>query len=101
VAVVLANLAWLIECGARVKVRTPVVPGFNDDRETIRALDARVAGLGLREIHFLPFHRLGQPRDHHLGRTAAWPGEDGVHDTQLGALADAASAHGIGAAVAR
>ncbi len=51
-------------------VRVPVIPGFNDTREEIEEIAAFARGLwGVRKMHLLPYHRLGQDKYIGLGRT--------------------------------
>lgn len=51
-----------------VLVRTPVIPGFNDTEDDIRAiLDFLPKREGLRH-ELLPYHRMGQPKYAYLGR---------------------------------
>lgn len=53
-------------------IRTPVIPGFNDTPEEIRAIAAFAAGLpGVRQMHILPYHRLGY--DKYLGLAREYP----------------------------
>lgn len=50
-------------------VRVPVIPGFNDTREEIEKIAAFARGLsGVRKMHLLPYHRLGQDKYIGLGR---------------------------------
>lgn len=57
---ILENLEKLLEIGAEVTVRVPVVPGANDDAESLAALAAFVAGHpGVRRVELLPYHTLG------------------------------------------
>ncbi len=59
-AVIQGNFRNLERRGARVVVRVPVIPGFNDGPEEIAAIMDFAASLSnVREIHFLPFHTLG------------------------------------------
>ena len=60
IAVVEDNIRFLIEKGANVTLRTPVIPGFNDDRETLRRCIAFSASLGLKKHVLLPYHNLGR-----------------------------------------
>jgi pyruvate formate lyase activating enzyme len=57
---ILRNLERLLMLGAAVTVRVPVVPGANDDPESLEALAAFVASLPLvRRVELLPCHALG------------------------------------------
>jgi glycyl-radical enzyme activating protein len=39
--------------------RVPLIPGYNDSEENVRATAEFVKRVGLEVIHFLPYHRLG------------------------------------------
>lgn len=57
---VLANLKRLAEQGIPLQIRVPLIPGFNADEDSIKAIIEVAAGLkGVEEIHFLPYHTLG------------------------------------------
>jgi pyruvate formate lyase activating enzyme len=60
-----ASTAW----DGRLIIRVPVVPEYNDTAENLKATAAFVAGLGLREVNLLPFHRLGKSKYDQLGLT--------------------------------
>lgn len=46
--------------GDSLIIRVPVIPGFNDSEEDIRSIARFAASLGgVRQIHLLPYHRLG------------------------------------------
>ena len=50
-------------------IRTPVIPGFNDTPEEIRGIASFAASLsGVRQMHILPYHRLGYDKYVGLGR---------------------------------
>ncbi|MEE8835806.1 MAG: glycyl-radical enzyme activating protein [Eubacteriales bacterium] len=50
-------------------IRTPVIPTFNDTPEEIDAIAAYAASLpGVRQMHLLPYHRLGYDKYVGLGR---------------------------------
>ena len=66
---ILENIRRAAEAGANIIIRTPVVPGFNDTEEEIRAIAKFAASLpGVSEHHLLPFHRLGKDKYDGLGR---------------------------------
>lgn len=51
-------------------IRVPVVPAFNDTPEEIQAIAQFADRLpGVKKIHLLPYHRLGQDKYDGLGRT--------------------------------
>lgn len=53
--------------GGRLVIRVPIVPGFNDTQENLRATAALIAELKLKEVNLLPFHRLGESKYEQLG----------------------------------
>jgi pyruvate formate lyase activating enzyme len=67
---ILANLSWLAEQHPRVIVRVPIIPGINDDQETLRQIgEFMVALKQVPELHLLPYHKAGSDKYRRLGRT--------------------------------
>jgi len=55
--VILDNLVFLHDLGAKVIVRIPLIPGFNDDAQCISQIRSFLLPLkGIHEIHILPYH---------------------------------------------
>lgn len=68
-AVIQKNFRRLEKAGARVVVRVPVIPQFNDSLEEIGRIVEFAASLtNVKEINFLPFHVLGMHKYAMLGR---------------------------------
>ena len=68
-ALILENARKIAISGTHLIIRTPVIPGFNDTPEEIRAISKFAATLpGVKEHHLLPYHRLGQDKYAGLGR---------------------------------
>jgi pyruvate formate lyase activating enzyme len=67
-SLILSNLARLAEAQANLIVRVPIVPGFNDTPDTIRAIADHVVRLGIGALHLLPYHRLGESKYRLLGQ---------------------------------
>jgi pyruvate formate lyase activating enzyme len=63
---ILHNLKILADQGSVVRVRVPIIPGVNDNRDNIDALSGFLSSLGLREIDLLPYHRIGSDKYHRL-----------------------------------
>jgi pyruvate formate lyase activating enzyme len=95
VALILANLERLIGAGAPAIVRVPVIPGFNDTAEDIRAIARQVARLGIVELHLLPYHRLGQNKYRLAGRRYEFAGGDPAGDAAMASLRDVAAHLGL------
>jgi pyruvate formate lyase activating enzyme len=61
---ILANLKALTEVHTNVRIRIPVVPGWNDDRENLVATAEIAASLPhVRQVHLLPYHSTGTGKD--------------------------------------
>lgn len=58
---ILENTRLLAKAGARIRVRVPTIPHFNDSDENFEELGvfARELGESLQEIQILPYHTLG------------------------------------------
>ena len=68
---ILANLQELIQRGARVVVRFPVIPGLTDTPSNIRQMGQYLAGIPVEELELLPYHASGQGKYQSLGRPYA------------------------------
>ena len=68
-AVIKENLLHLKKAFPDVEliVRTPVIPGINDDREELNAMADFLKGTGLDDYELLPFHSFGAPKYEQLG----------------------------------
>jgi pyruvate formate lyase activating enzyme len=81
---ILENLRLLSANGASVAVRMPLIPGVNDAEENIRASCAFIASLGtIRDIHLLPFHRIGSDKYERLGKSTTMSEFASVTDSSL------------------
>ena len=66
---ILANARVIAREANELIIRTPVIPTFNDSEEEIRAIAEFAASLeGVREMHLLPYHRIGSDKYAGLGR---------------------------------
>lgn len=66
---ILENAKKIADSGVELIIRTPVIPGFNDTAEEIKAISSFARSLnGVREHHLLPYHRLGMDKYEGLGR---------------------------------
>lgn len=66
----LENAKKIAESGmTNLVIRVPVIPGFNDRVDEIESIAKFADGLkGVKKIHLLPYHRLGQDKYEGLGR---------------------------------
>ncbi len=67
---ILYNLCWLNDnFKGELSVRYPYIPGCNDEKEDIEGFLEYVSRLkNIKEVWFLPYHRLGLPKYQGLGR---------------------------------
>ena len=66
---ILENAGRIAKDAKRLIVRTPVIPTFNDTPEEIRAIAEFAVSLKtVKEMHLLPYHRIGSDKYAGLGR---------------------------------
>lgn len=66
---ILANAKKIAASGVRLVIRVPTIPGFNDTEEEIGDIARFAASLpGVKELHLLPYHRLGSDKYRGLDR---------------------------------
>lgn len=66
------NLAYLVQKGATVEIRIPLIPGVNDGE--IGQMGAYLSSLGgIRSVRVLPYHAFAASKYTHLGRASAMP----------------------------
>ena len=65
---ILDNLYRLDETGARIILRCPLIPGFNDDDKHLKKIAVTANKLRhVQEINLLPYHPLGRDKRQYLG----------------------------------
>ncbi len=93
---ILENAKRIADFGTELTIRTPVIPGFNDTPEEIRAISKFAATLkGVREHHLLPYHRLGQDKYSGLGRSYSFIGTEPPTKEKMEYLLSAARESGL------
>lgn len=93
---ILENARKIAESGVQLIIRTPVIPGFNDTREEIKAISEFAKTLpGVCEHHLLPYHRLGQDKYAGLGRVYAMQGTEPPSHEKMEYLLSVAQESGL------
>lgn len=71
----LDNARVIAESGVSLIIRVPVIPGFNDDLMNINATAGFAVSLSnVKDLHLLPYHRLGQEKYGYLYREYQYEG---------------------------
>lgn len=93
---ILENARYIAEHAARLVIRVPTIPGFNDTPEEIRAIARIAASLPrVEELHLLPYHRLGQDKYAGLGRPYALDGVEPPAEAHMKHLLSVAEESGL------
>jgi len=82
---ILNNIRALSNAGARIEVRIPLVPGCNDDAETLNGMAELLASIDVERVKILPYHSLARSKYKALGMQdtmpdAASPTDDRLHE---------------------
>jgi pyruvate formate lyase activating enzyme len=64
------NLERLLSRGARVEVRVPVVPGWNDDADNLEHVRAFLADHAIKAVRLVPYQRMYLDKYRRLGLPA-------------------------------
>jgi glycyl-radical enzyme activating protein len=96
-SLILDNLARLAAAGANVRVRIPLIPGFNAEPQTVAAIAEFVRQLPgpVLGIDLLPYHMLGKAKYAALGRPYPWAGHARLSEAEVVACAAAVRAHNL------
>ncbi len=93
---ILANLKRLGELGARLWVRLPYIPGFNDSPDEIGAIADLLRNIpAVEKVELLPYHAYGEAKYEHLDIDR---GSDGLRAPtlpELLSIRDAYQVHGL------
>lgn len=100
---ILKNAAFLIEKGADVLFRQPLVPGVNDDSGHIKATADFLSALGksAMRLQLMPYHRLGQSKYQALNKPYRMDGTEVMKNEEVEAIKTAYIQHGIDCSVSR
>ena len=80
------------DAGVKMVVRVPVIPTFNDTAEEITQIASFVATLpGVREIHLLPYHRLGEEKYRGLNQPYQLSGIEPMPNDKMSTLLEVAT----------
>lgn len=93
---ILENAKRIAESGADLTIRIPVIPTFNNTPEEIGAIaDFAVSLPGVKHLHLLPYHRMGQDKYSRLGREYLMEGIEPMSKEYMEMLLKAAKRPGL------
>ena len=70
---ILGNLQRLSDAGKAIEIRMPLVPGANDDRETLEGIGAFLGKLPVVRMKVLPYHAMARSKYAALGMADTMP----------------------------
>lgn len=95
-SLILENLKFLALTGKQIIIRRPVIPGYNDQVESIHALGKFVQALEtIHEINLLPYHRMGQNKYKQLGKTYVMGDTPTLQDQEVIGLSEILQSYGL------
>jgi glycyl-radical enzyme activating protein len=84
---IIENLRRLTECHIPVEIRIPVIPGFNDDPESIDAIGGLLSGLrSIVGVRLLPYHQ-ARSKYEAIGCTDTMPEVEAPPEDRIDAIA--------------
>lgn len=64
---ILDNLRFLSDAGAKIEIRIPLVPGYNDDAETLDGIGRLLSTVNITKAKLLPYHSYARSKYLSLG----------------------------------
>ena len=98
-AIILENARLIAKEAKRLIIRTPVIPTFNDTEDEIRDIARFAVSIGVKEIHLLPYHRIGSDKYAGLGRNYTMSHISVPTKEKMQALLDVALSEGLEAQI--
>lgn len=93
---ILENAVKLGKAAKELIIRVPVIPTFNNTEKEIRAIADFASKIpNVRELHLLPYHRLGQDKYEGLGREYTLKNIEPMTDEYMQTLLKAADGFGL------
>lgn len=95
---ILQNLQQLKTAGANIHVRIPVIPGMNDQPETLRKMAGMLDRLGIGTRSLLPFHQYGSGKYRSCGMAYSMEEVQPLPETRMAELEEvfAGTSPGLG-----
>lgn len=65
---ILSNLERIVGLGKSIRIRVPLIPGFNDSEEHLKCLSNYLSKLSVETLDILPYHKIGVSKYKSLNR---------------------------------
>lgn len=98
---ILENLKKLSDAGAKIEIRMPLVPGANDDEETLRGIGECLQKLNITKMKVLPYHSMARSKYAALGMPDTMPHADSPTDDDLQKAVELLKSYGVPAVSGR
>lgn len=93
---ILSNARKIAKEAKELIIRVPVIPRFNDTREEIREIAQFAASLeNVKQLHLLPYHRLGQDKYEGLSREYSLKQIEPMTEEKMEELLETAAQSGL------
>ncbi len=93
---ILGNVMRIAHKGTPVIIRVPLIPGYNDAVENVKALGQFMAEKGLTRVDLLPYHALGENKYQRLGREYKLVGVKRYTDSRLRVIQEILESYKLG-----
>lgn len=80
------NIRRLRKDGKAVRIRIPLIPGFNTSPSSTQAICERLQDIGIKHVDLLPFHRLGSAKYEAMGLEYAYKTQQPLTKEELGKI---------------
>lgn len=94
-----ANLSCMLGLGVRVVGRMPIIPGYTDGDDCVRANIQRMLDLGITRVDVLPFHQLGEAKYDAVGMDYGLRGQAQLTDADVADIVRLCEEAGLSATV--
>lgn len=94
---ILSNLSRLLDAGAKVRIRVPVIPGFNYSEKEQKDIANYIASLkgNIEQVDLLPFHAIAAHKYKRFGISNRMAGVASLHEDDLHGMVDMYNAYGL------
>lgn len=95
---ILSNLEKAMSSGkARIWIRIPVIPGYNDSTEYLQKLAGKLSGMKAEKVSVLGYHEFGRPKYQSLGKAYQLSGRKPLESERINEIVDLFKSAGLDA----